>query len=123
MHSSTGIESYNSDMLNTQVCPDKVWYYLLYVYFILEHRCDQKECGSVLVFNGNMKNHGDVCFDSSAGIASFSGLPGHVRIGCQDKPAYKSRYCDLHTPTALIPQGETHTRQDQIGFIVDKRST
>ena len=50
------------------------------------------------------------------------GLPGQIRVGCQDTPAFKSRYCAVHTPTAATPQGEKDS-EEQIGFIIGKRST
>ena len=95
-------------------------YYYNYILGV-GYRCDKKGCGSVLVFDGNMKNHRDVCFASNAGVAFFSGLPGQVRVGCQDTPSFKSRYCLAHTPTAASSQGPKNEKQ--IGFIVGKRST
>ena len=86
-----------------------------------------------MVFDGNMKNHRDICFASSAGIACFKGLEGQVRIGCQDTPAFQSRYCALHKPTAAISEdldvsqsGDVQSKrntEEQVGFIVGKRKT
>ena len=100
-----------------------------------EHRCDQPGCGIAMVFDGNMKNHRDVCFASSAssaGTACFKGLEGQVRIGCQDTPAFQSRYCALHKPTAAISEDlivsqsgdvqSTRNTEEQVGFIVGKRT-
>ena len=50
------------------------------------------------MFNGNLKNHCDTCFATSAGVIPFKGLDGQVRIGSQNTPAFKSRYCPLHLP-------------------------
>ena len=49
--------------------------------------------------DGNMKNHRDVCFASSAGYTEYDGLPGSIKTGCPNTPDFKSRYCKLHTPT------------------------
>ena len=87
----------------------------------------------VMVFDGNMKNHRDVCFASSAGVACFKGLQGQVRIGCQETPSFQSRYCALHKPTVAISQDvdnsesgneqSTGNSEEQIGFIAGKRTT
>ena len=52
----------------------------------------------MLVLDGNMKNHRDVCKATNAGFTKFDGLPGQVRTGCQKTPEFKSRFCDLHAP-------------------------
>ena len=82
------------------------------------------------MFDGNMKNHRDICFASNAGTASFKGLNGHVRIGCQNTPAFKSRYCSLHCPTVAKPLGEgadsdngRDKEEDQVALIIGKRTT
>ena len=36
-------------------------------------------CGKILVLDGNMKNHRDVCAAREAGYAQFHGLPGEVK--------------------------------------------
>ena len=94
---------------------------------IAEHRCDKPGCGTVMVFDGNMKNHWDVCYASSAGFANFKGLDGQVRIGCQNTPEFKSRYCCLHSPTVATRQGDSDvpnkTTEEQVGLITGKRVT
>ena len=94
-----------------------------------EHRCDVPGCGTAMVFDGNLKNHRDVCCATSAGYAQFKGLSGQVRIGCQSTPEYKSRYCAIHRPTVATPTHEGNEGQsssvteDQAGFITAKRVT
>ena len=94
------------------------------------HKCEIPGCGWALVFDGNLKNHRDVCFAANAGYAEFKGLDGKVRIGCQDTPAYKSRYCDLHKPKvplssnqAMDGTAQNETVDDHIGVITGKRVT
>ena len=79
------------------------------------------------MFDGNIKNHRDICFASSAGNASFKGLDGHVRIGCQNTPAFKSRFCSFHSAK---PLGEgagsgngSDKEEEQVALIVVKRTT
>lgn len=62
------------------------------------HHCDKHGCGSVLVLDGNMKNHRQICLATDAGYMEFDGLPGRIKTGCPNSPAYKSRYCSLHAP-------------------------
>ena len=98
---------------------------------IAGHKCEQPGCGWALVFDGNLKNHRDVCFAANAGYAEFKGLNGQVRIGCQDTPSFKSRYCELHKPkvpaTAKTPAEGTRHSDDagdhQLGIITGKRVT
>ena len=73
------------------------------IYNYTGHRCDIRGCGEVLVLDGNMKNSREVCFATDAGHTEFSGLVGMIRTGCPNTPAYKSRYCVLHSPTATTP--------------------
>lgn len=67
-----------------------------------EHHCSIRGCNSVLVLDGNMKNHRDVCKAKHAGFVEFDGLPGQIRSGCQKTPDFKSRYCSLHKPRACV---------------------
>jgi len=69
------------------------WIYLL---MYIAHRCSYPGCGHVLVIDGNMKNHRDICFAKSSGQIEFMDLPGQINIGCINTPAYKSRYCADH---------------------------
>ena len=88
----------------------------------------------VLVMDGNMKNHRDVCLAKEAGYAEFHGLPGRVKTGCPNTPQLMSRYCSLHTPTAFKPQGDdsfddttavTVPGKDdgQVAYITSKKQT
>ena len=74
--------------------------HIITISIIAGHKCEQPGCGWALVFDGNLKIHRDVCFAANAGYAEFKGLNGQVRIGCQDNPSFKSRYCELHKPKA-----------------------
>ena len=49
--------------------------------------------------DGNIKNHRSVCYAINAGYAEYNGLPGIIRTGCPNTPAYKSRYYSLHNST------------------------
>ena len=40
----------------------------VYIYAYQGHRCDGKGCGKILVIDGNMKNHREVCFSKDAGL-------------------------------------------------------
>ena len=51
-------------------------YTIVYAFYSQGHRCHINGCGSILVMDGNMKNHRDVCAAQEAGYAQFSGLPG-----------------------------------------------
>ncbi len=87
-----------------------------------------------------MKNHRDVCCATYAGYAEFSGLPGRVRTGCPNTPAFKSPYCSLHKPMLAVPlriqipeddaDGEVNipepdkaSIEEPAGIIIDKRAT
>lgn len=96
----------------------------LHFYFIckikLAHRCEKAGCGTVIVIDGNMKNHRSVCYATNAGYAEYDGLPGVIRTGCPNTPAYKSRYCSLHKP--MLGE-DAQSMQDQPGMIIGKRIT
>ena len=64
-------------------------------YVSLEHRCDKAGCGSVIVLDGNMKNHRGVCLATHAGFAVYDGLPGAIQTSCPNTPAHRSRFCSL----------------------------
>ena len=103
-------------------------YYIIHVLHIKHtciiftgHRCDVKGCGYTLVLDGNMKNHRDVCSAVNAGYVEYKGLPGRVRTGCPNTPAFKSQYCALHKPAAI--PGDTTSTGDEVGMITGKRET
>lgn len=56
----------------------------------------------MLVIDGNMKNHRDVCSATEAGFITFHGLPGKVKTGCQLTPDLRSRYCSKHKPRVCV---------------------
>ena len=58
---------------------------LLYMYPV-GHSCSYPGCGSVLVLDGNMKNHRDICSAKSAGSIEFKNLPVQITTGCINKP-------------------------------------
>ena len=62
------------------------------------HKCDKLGCNSVLVIDGNLKNHRDVCLAKEAGFITFQGMPGKVKTRCPLTPELRSRYCYLHEP-------------------------
>lgn len=75
------------------------------------HSCKYPGCRTVLVLDGNMKNHRDVCMARDAGFIEFDGLEGRLKTGCQATPAHKSRYCTSHSPQAVnldikVPEDE-----------------
>ena len=44
------------------------------IHVLPEHRCDKAGCGSVIVLDGNMKNHHGVCLATHAGFAEYDGF-------------------------------------------------
>ena len=50
-----------------------------------------------------MNNNREVCFAVDAGFTEFTNLPGLIKTGCPNTPAYKSRYCASHGPLVAIP--------------------
>ena len=62
------------------------------------HKCSYPGCGDVLVIDGNMKNRRDICAATEAGFATFKGLPGAIKTGCQLSPGYQSKFCSYHSP-------------------------
>ena len=75
-----------------------------------------------------------------AGFVEYSGLPGRVRTGCPNTPAYKSPYCSLHKPMLAvphciqipeddadcevgIPEPDKDSTKEPVGIIVEKRTT
>ena len=72
----------------------------------------------MVIMDGNMKNHRDVCLATHAGYAEYHGLPDMVQTGCPNTPDYKSRFCSLHKPSA--PGGSSSTVDK---MIIGSRST
>ena len=96
----------------------------------LGHSCDTPGCGSVLVIDGNMKNHRDVCLATEAGFITFQGLPGKVKTGCQLTPDLRSRYCSEHKPRVCMkPMDDTKdnsnvdTKEDVAEMIIAEKVT
>ena len=79
-----------------------------------EHSCSYPGCGTVLVLDGNMKNHRDVCYAKDAGFIEFEGLKGLIKTGCAATPKYKSQYCDKHKNQAcnLLYVDQIDTEED-----------
>ena len=88
------------------------------------HRCHKPGCGSVLVVDGNMKNHRAVCAATEAGYIEYAGLPGSVKSGCINTPDQISRFCSLHKPRVLKPKGSHSNDSNKvIELILEKKST
>ena len=90
------------------------------------HKCAVPGCCSVMVIDGNMKNHRDVCKAKDAGYMEFDGLPNQIVTGCMNTPDYKSRYCKLHKDRACSLSVDDHTEDDTEGVIetiLEKKST
>lgn len=85
-----------------------------------KHRCEKSGCGDVVVIDGNMKNHRDVCLATHAGYTEYKGLPDAVRTGCPNTPSHKSRFCSLHKPAA---PSQTTAPTPPSGVIIQKRVT
>ena len=78
----------------------------------------------MLVIDGNMKNHRDVCMARDAGFITFEGLPGHIKTGCLLTPGHKSRYCPVHTPRVCVRNddgGASADEEDIAEIIVEKK--
>lgn len=84
--------------------------YFTHTLLFSEHQCLTPGCNNTLVLDGNMKNHRCVCSATHAGYTAYKGLPGKVRSGCQNTPAYESSYCDLHKPVSNASTNETRGR-------------
>ncbi len=101
----------------------------VYVIIYIGHQCTKPGCKNVLVLDGNMKNHRYVCSATHAGYIAYNGLSGKARSGCQNTPAYKSSYCELHKPVLAMPQriqpeDEPGVIQiTSVGIIINKRKT
>ena len=89
--------------------------------------CSYPGCKNVLVIDGNMKNRRDVCAATEAGFTEYMGLPGAIKTGCQQSPAYQSKVCYEHS---LRVGSLTHTEDEQqlsipreniVGLIIGKK--
>jgi len=86
----------------------------------------QKDAIVLLVIDGNLKNHRDVCLAKEAGFVTYHGLPGKVKTGCQLTPELKSRYCSLHKPRVCVkPQDDANEEdnEDIAEMILEERVT
>lgn len=78
----------------------------------------------MIVIDGNMKNHRDVCLATHAGYAEYKGLPGMLRTGCPNTPDYKSRFCLLHKPQNLLQSDDSlAAANEKTGLIIANRTT
>ena len=82
-------------------CPSLVFHYCANP-FLIDHQCEAKGCGTVLVIDGNLKNNREVCAAVDAGFVEYPGLPGKVKTGCMETPEQQSKYCSDHKPRRLI---------------------
>ena len=102
---------------------------IISIFCVLECRCDKKGCGELLIIDGYMKNHCDVCLAEYAGYTEYDGLPGKVCTGSPNTPAFMSHYCALHKPTVALPKVESPEgayisfSEDEVGLIIGKRVT
>lgn len=97
-----------------------------YTIILSGHKCDVLGCNSVLVMDGNLKNHRDVCLAKEAGYVTYQGLPGKVKTGCVLTPDLRSRYCSLHKPRVCEkPQDDdtSNSEEDIAEMIVEERIT
>ena len=69
----------------------------------IEHKCEKPGCTETIILDGNMKNHRAVCAVTHAGYIVYKDIPGQVRSGCQNSPAFDS-FCTLHKPVLAMPQ-------------------
>ena len=109
-------------------------YITLSILNFTEHKCAKPGCAEAIILDGNMKNHRAVCSATHAGYIEYKGLPGRVRSGCQNSPAFDSSFCVVHKPVLAVPQrihieGEdnivdvTKTEEEPVGIIMNKRTT
>ena len=97
------------------------------VILYIGHKYDTQGCNSVLVIDGNLKNHRDICLAKEAGYVTYQGLPGKVKTGCPLTPELTSRYCSLHKPRVCTkPVDEstmTGNEEDIAEMILEERVT
>ena len=88
------------------------------------HRCSKVGCGSVLVLDGNMKNHRDVCAAEDAGFVEYIGLPGRVKTGCMESPKQCSKFCSNHmTHHAQCSGSSVQSQAKIVEMILRKKET
>ena len=103
-----------------------------------EHKCEKPGCIQAVILDGNMKNHRAVCAATHAGYIVYKDIPGQVRSGCQNSPAFDSS-CTIHKPILAMPQhvqlqnatsegGELtldihKAEEEPVGIITNKRKT
>lgn len=78
--------------------------------------------GTVLVIDGNMKNHRSVCAASDAGYIEYDGLPGRVKTGCTNTPEQNTSFvhCTSHV---LYILASSQAKQQLLNPILEKRET
>ena len=89
--------------------------------YYLGHHCSKKGCSSVLVIDGNLKNHRSVCAASEAGFIEYDGSPGHVKSGCTNTPLQTCPFCSIHKPCVLV--NISKSQHKVIEMILSKRNT
>ena len=81
----------------------------------------------MLVIDGNMKNRRDVCAATEAGYVEYNGLPGNIKTGCPETPAFMSQYCYEHSARIGKRMSETEGLSDSeenvVAFITNKKQT
>ena len=82
----------------------------------------------MLVVDGNLKNHRDVCMATEAGYVTFQGLPEKVKTGCALTPELRSQYCSLHKPRVCAKplddtSSTTDSTEDIAEMILEERVT
>lgn len=91
------------------------------------HKCETLGCNSVLVIDGNFKNHQGVCLAKEVGFITFQGLPGKVNTGCSLTPELRLHYCYLYKPRVCIKPldeaGMTSNEEDIAEMILEERVT
>lgn len=66
-----------------------------------------------------MKNRRDICAATEAGFAEYIGLLGTIKTGCQQAPAYQSKFCYYHSPrvgsmTCMEDEKNVSTQRENI---------
>ena len=90
---------------NTQCIQSQIFGFCV---FRIGHWCLKNGCGTVLIIDGNMKNHRAVCAASEAGHIQYAGLDGSVKTGCTNTPNQKNRFCSTHIPRTLLSSSAKH---------------